>query len=55
MLGLPDNPTATRLWDALRPGGAGALCGVVVVTGGADGDGDTLAVTSETEAVLGAL
>lgn len=55
MLGLPVNHTATQLWRTLHPAVTDVLQGVVVVTGGDDGRGDTLAVTSETEALLGAL
>lgn len=43
---LPVNVAATALWWALCPDAVGVdhLRGVVVVTGGADGNGDTLSV-----------
>ncbi|OYN81757.1 DUF3846 domain-containing protein [Mycolicibacterium sphagni] len=42
----PINTQATALWWALNPDAVGIdrLCGVVVVTGGADRNGDTLPV-----------
>lgn len=46
ILNQPVNTQATALWWVLDPAARGHdhLCGVVVVTGGADGNGDTLSV-----------
>lgn len=51
---LPANEIATALWWTLNPDAAGVdhLCGVVVVTGGADGNGDTLSVPDRVVAVV---
>jgi hypothetical protein len=43
------------LWRALQPSSTDVLRGAVVVTGGADGSGDSLAIAPETEAVIAAL
>ena len=49
ILNLPANVAATALWWTLCPEAAGAdyLHGVVVVTGGADRDGNTLSVPQQ--------
>lgn len=52
ILELPINQPATEVWEALRPGGADTLRGVVVVTGSADGNGETLPITAETESTI---
>lgn len=54
-LALPVNRGATVLWHELQPAATDTLHGVVVVTGGADGEGDTLAVDPETESIIGTL
>ena len=54
-LGLAINDAATMLWRALQPASTDVLRGAVVVTGGADGSGDSLAIAPETEAVIAAL
>lgn len=49
---LPINGLASQLWWKLQPGHNTQLRGVVVVTGGADRNGDSLPVTAETESLI---
>lgn len=54
--GLPINEVASRLWAKLQPAAGGQkLRGVVVVTGGPDGRGDSKPIDPATEAALRAL
>jgi hypothetical protein len=55
LIGLPVNATATRLLWKLNPAfdGLDVLVGTVVVTGGADDEGETLGVGDEALAALG--
>jgi hypothetical protein len=44
--GLPQNPTATGLWVDLY-GYTDVIMGNVIITGGADGEGETMGLTDE--------
>ena len=55
MLEMPINRAAIAVWEALCPGGASTVRGVVVVTGGADEAGYSLPITPETENLVRAL
>lgn len=46
LIGLPHNLVGTRLWEAAY-GRTDAIVGDIVVTGGADEDGETLGLTDE--------
>lgn len=52
--GLPVNELATELWHLLSPGmrGFDVLCGTVVVSGGADANGDTMSIPGGLKQVL---
>ncbi|AGT13119.1 hypothetical protein CROSSROADS_133 [Mycobacterium phage Crossroads] len=54
LLNQPVNVQATALWWSFNPGARGVdrLRGVVVVTGGADGEGNTLAVPNQVVEVV---
>lgn len=52
MMELPINRAAIALWEALQPGGATTVRGAVVVTGGADANGDSQPIDPSTEALI---
>lgn len=49
IIGLPANPLATAAWWLLNPAARGYdyLSGTVLITGGADADGETLSIGPE--------
>ena len=53
MMGLEHNPLAQHLWDRAFGAGTDYIVGTVVLTGGADDEGETVGLTAEQVASLG--